>query len=128
MRNRAVADVTTYAWRRRRASTATVPGPAVCSSLAGEYPEFAVEHEEGLLIGEMPVHWAAVAALSVMVQECKPPRCGVAASTDANKRAHEPHRLLDLRREDHWTDRGAGIVLSHDPPSTRGRSLLHDGR
>lgn len=74
-------------------------------------PNLAVEHQEGLLVGQMPVHGTAIAPLTVVFQDGQAPGSGVAAGADADQRPQEPDRLLKFRRKNHRTARRVGTVL-----------------
>jgi hypothetical protein len=72
---------------------------------------FAVEHQEGLLLGEVPMHRTGIASLSLVLQEVQASGCGVPAGAHADQRAQEPHRLLNLGREDRRGAHRIGVVL-----------------
>ena len=58
--------------------------------------QFAVEHKEGLLVSQMPVHGTAVAPLTLVFQYRQASCCRVPAGADANQRPEEPHCLLHI--------------------------------
>jgi hypothetical protein len=73
--------------------------------------QFAVEHKEGLVIRQMPMHRTGIAPLSLVFQDRQASGCRVPAGAHTDQRAQEPHRLLDLGREDRRGARRIGVVL-----------------
>jgi len=73
--------------------------------------QFAVEHKEGLVIRQIPMHRTGIALLSLVFQDRQASGCGVPAGAHADRRAQERHRLLDLEREGRRGAHRIGVVL-----------------
>ena len=116
VRNQACGLVTTKACGSCRGRNATAPGPAACFTTQLD-TRFAVEHEEGLLFGQMPVQRTAIASLTLVFQDVQASGCVLPAGADAYQRAHEAHRLLNLRCEDCRCARRAVVLLKGHAPN-----------
>lgn len=134
VRNQACGLVTTKAWQLPRQERDR-PGSSGMRFTTHLDTQFAVEHEEGLLFGQMPVQRTAIASLTLVFQDVQASGCVLPAGADAYQRAHEPHRLLNLRCEDCRCARRAVVLLKGhapnqtpvNPRSTKGqRRLVRD--
>jgi hypothetical protein len=74
--------------------------------LAGEYPQFAVEHEECLVVAVVDVHRAGIAAPGEVVGQGEGPAGLRAADADLGQGAQEPDGRLGVWATDHAAGRG----------------------
>ena len=95
-------------------------GPGGVLLLAGEYPQFAVEHEEGLVVPVVDVDGAGVAARGEVVGQGEGPAGLRAADAHLGQGAQEPDGRLDVRIGDHAAGHGRDGVGHGGAPSRAG--------